>query len=577
MTASSSVETGHARLLAAGFVFLCAFAVVAGRLLDLSMADTDRSGPGLGSPVVGTSARGAITDRNGVLLATNMPVKSAFVRPSLIRDPAEVARRIAGVLGSDAGEIEQRLRSDSDFVYVRRLLTPNQYAALSELEIPGLDFEDEAGRFYPQGALTSHLVGFTNVDTTGIAGVEKQFDEALAAGTGIALALDIRVQHLVRTALARAIDRFNAVGGTGVVLDVDSGEVVAMVSLPDFHPLDAGTAPADHKKNNVAQSIYELGSTFKIFTAAATLESGRATLQTPYDARQPLRVGGHRVSDYRPQQRWMTLAEGFMRSSNIVTGLMALDLGPAGQQEFMCRLGFFEEVPIELPERAAPLLPSKWDVVDAVPVAFGHTLASTPLHLARAVAAMVNGGRLPPVTVLHREHPGLAGAGPAPAPAGGTRPCGTGEQVISSKTSHDINRLLRLAVVGGTGRKGNADGYVVGGKTGTAEKVIDGRYSRERRIASFVGAFPMTRPRYVVSVTVDEPKGRKETFGFATGGWVAAPVVREIIARSAFMLGIDPVDETVPAVSEALHIPIPEPEEIQPVRAQRVAFRSRQG
>ncbi len=577
MTAPSSVETGHARLLAAGLVFLCAFAVVAGRLLDLSMVDTDRKAASLRSPVVGTSARGAITDRNGVLLATNMPVKSAFVRPGLIRDPAKAARKIAGVLGSDPGEVEQRLRSDSDFVYIRRLLPPNQYSALSALEIPGLDFEDDVGRYYPQGALTSHVVGFTNVDTTGIAGVEKQFEGELAAGTGIALSLDVRIQHVVRTALARAVERFNAVGGTGVVLDVDSGEVLAMVSLPDFHPLDAGIAPADHKKNNVAQSIYELGSTFKIFTAAATLESGRATLQTPYNAQHPLRVGGHRVSDYRPQHRWMTLAEGFMRSSNIVTGLMALSLGPAGQKEFMCRLGFFEEVPIELPERAVPLLPTKWNMVDVVPVAFGHTLASTPLHLARAVAAMVNGGRLPPVTVLNREHRVHAGAARTPVTASGTRPCGTGEQVISTKTSQDINRLLRLVVVGGTGRKGNAEGFVVGGKTGTAEKVINGRYSRHRRIASFVGVFPMTRPRYVVSVTVDEPKGRKESFGFATGGWVAAPAVSEIISRSAFMLGVDPVDETVPAITEGLHIEIPEPEEIQPVRAQRVAFHPRQG
>ena len=576
MTVSPSLKTGRLRLVFVGAAFLCAFAIVAGRLIDLSVSGADRRSAGMGGPVAGASVRAAIVDRNGVLLATTMPVKSAFVRPSQIRDSADAARQIAGVLGSNAAEIEQRLRGGSDFVYVRRILTPDQHAALQDLGIAGLEFEDETGRFYPHGALTSHLVGFTNVDTTGIAGVEKQFNDDLEAGKTVALAIDIRVQHAVRAALADAVGRFEARGGTGVVLDVDSGEVVAMVSLPDFHPRQAGSAPAEHRKNNVAQSIYELGSTFKIFTAAATLETGQATVQTPYDARRPLRVGGHRIDDYRPQNRWMTLAEGFMRSSNIVTGRMALDLGPVAQKEFLCRLGFFEEVPVELPERGTPLLPARWGKVDVVPVAYGHALAGTPLHLARAVAAMVNGGRLPPVTVLRRDPP-ASGAAPAGVAQTASRPCGGSERIISRETSIQVNRLLRLVVAKGTGRKAAADGYVVGGKTGTAEKVVDGRYSRDRRIASFVAAFPMTRPRYVVSVTVDEPQGQKESFGYATGGWVAAPAVREIISRAAPMLGVEPVDETAPGIVEALYVPIPEPGDLRAVRAQRVAFRPRQG
>jgi cell division protein FtsI (penicillin-binding protein 3) len=371
--------------------------------------------------------------------------------------------------------------------------------------------------------------------------VERSFDDVLRGGREpLRLALDLRVQHIVRQELAQQIATFDAIGGAGVVVDVDTGETIAMVSLPDFDSNVAGQMDADALFNRATLGVYEMGSTFKIFNTAMALEAGTATMRSGYDATNPIKISRFTISDYHAKRRWLSVPEIFKYSSNIGSVKMAVDVGTEGQRAFMAKLGMLRETALELPELGRPMVPSPWRPINTMTIAFGHGLSVSPMHLVAGVAAMVNGGIRRPLTILETD---------IPSP---------GERIISDRTSHDMRRLMRLVVGDGTGRKADADGYIVGGKTGTAEKVGGrGGYKRKALISSFVAAFPMQKPRYVVLVMVDEPKGTKESHGYATGGWVAAPAISRIIARSAPLLGVAPVDPESPEIRRDLMIEVP--------------------
>ena len=562
---ASALATGRARLLLSGILFAAAIVVVAGRLIGVSTSGAPESPRAAGPErTAGTDRRADITDRNGTLLATSLTVASAYAVPREIRDRVGAARKLAGVLTHlDPDRLAAQLDVDSTFVYIARGLTPTQHSRVLQLGIPGIYFQDEVRRFYPQGRLVSHLVGFSDIDSRGLAGVEQQFDTRLASGPRpLALSIDIRAQHIMRQAMASQIMHFGALGGAGVMLDVDSGEVLAMVSLPDFEPLAAGRAPADSRRNGATLSTYELGSIFKIFTTALVLDEQLATTATMYDARRPLRFGRFTIRDFHAKERWMSVAEILMHSSNVGSVQMALHAGTGSQRRFLKDLGLFDLAPVELPERGLPQVPPVWRPINTVTASYGHGIAVSLLHMTRAVSAVVNGGILRPVTVLRRPD----GVDPG------------GEQVISPATSHEMRKLLRLVVEKGTGRKGNARGFLVGGKTGTADKPKNGRYNERARIASFVAAFPMDRPRYALAVMIDDPQGRQETQYHATGGWVAAPVVRDIIRGTAPILGLDPVDESAPEIVEAFNVELPGPEQLEGrVRGERVALRTHDG
>lgn len=526
----ATLDTARTRLLAAGVVFTLAFLVIAGRLVELTLL-TEGNEPRLveNRPAERLeTGRADIVDRNGVVLATTLPAAALYANPRHLRDPKQVAERLAKVLPDlSAGWLYGKLTQDRSFVWIKRQLTPRQQQQVNALGEPGLSFQRAERRYYPHGGLTAHLTGFTSVDNQGLAGLEQYFDASLrSSAQPLQLSLDLRVQHILAEELHGAMQTFGAIGAAGVVLDAESGEILAMTSLPSFDPNRPGGAPKEERFNRATLGTYEMGSVFKLFTTAMALDSGAVTLTDGYDTTTPIRVARFVIRDFKPKNRWLSIPEILMYSSNIGTVHMAMEVGTEGQQDFLSRIGLMRRAPIELNEVGQPLLPARWRPINSMTISYGHGISVNPLQLTSAVAAIVNGGTLLPATLVKRDG----------AKAEGTR-------VIREETSAQMRRLMRLVVQAGTGRKADAVGYRVGGKSGTAEKLINGRYARNSRIASFVGAFPMDRPRYVVFAMVDEPKGRKETHGYATGGWVAAPVVGRVVARMAPLLGLQPVEQ----------------------------------
>ncbi|HEX6980353.1 MAG TPA: penicillin-binding protein 2 [Alphaproteobacteria bacterium] len=538
-TAKQSLETAHHRLVITGVLFALAFTIVALRLVDVTvLKEADEPRLARAPKAELQMDRADIVDRNGVLLATSLATASLYANPQLIIDPADAAAKLARTLpGIDAKEIAAKLSSDRSFVWLKRNLTPRQQYEVNRLGIPGLFFQREEHRVYPHGVLTSHVVGFTNIDNRGLAGIEQHYDEwLLQSSEPLQLSIDIRVQHLLREELAASIDEFQAIGGAAMVLDVATGELLGMVSLPDFDANNPSQSPPENRFNRNTLGVYEPGSTFKIFNTAMALDYGVSTLATSYDATKPIHVSRFTISDYKGKNRWLSVAEIFMYSSNIGSVRMMLDVGRERQREFLDRFGFLKAPTIELPEVAAPLVPSPWREVNAMTISFGHGISVTPLQLVAGTAAIVNGGILRPVTLVKRRKD-------EPVP---------GERVISARTSEQMRKLMRLVVEKGSGKSANVPGYLVGGKTGTAEKIVNGRYKKDSRISSFVGAFPMNAPRFLVYAMLDEPKGNKSTFGYATAGWVVAPMISRIVSRVAALYGIAPVDETEPAVRDQL-------------------------
>jgi cell division protein FtsI (penicillin-binding protein 3) len=432
----------------------------------------------------------------------------------------------------DRGRLLRRLTADRSFVWIRRKLTPRQHYRINRLGIPGLDFVREQRRVYPHGRLVAHILGQTDIDNRGIAGIERSFDRILRQYRApLALSIDLRVQHLVREELAAAVAEFQALGGCAIVLDVATGELLALVSLPDFDPDASTDGAAEARFNRATLGIYEMGSSFKLLTVAMALDLGVVGLDGGYDATHPLRVARYTITDYHPKARWLTVPEILIYSSNIGAAKMARDVGVARQRAFLERLGMLRPASIELPEVGKPLVPSPWRAINTLTVAYGHGLAVSPLQLTAAVAALVNGGVLHPPTLLRQDEGAV----------------GTGERVLKPNTSAQMRHLMRLVVERGTGRKAQVPGYLVGGKTGTAEKLgSDGRYARDALFSSFVAAFPIDAPRYALVVALDEPKGNALTHGYATGGWVAAPVIARVIERLAPLVGIEPLDADRP-------------------------------
>lgn len=533
------VEIGRTRLVVAAGLFACAFSLVGFRLVDLMLLKG-------GEPPVSIARRAAtaeydegradIVDRNGILLATNLPTVNLYAKPNLIADPADAAKRLTEVLPDlTYKEVYDKLASGKKFVYVDRNLTPREQQEVNALGLVGVDFEDASRRIYPQGALAAHVVGATDLDNNGIAGIELTFNDKLnEGGKPLKLAVDIRVQAAVRDELLYAMEKFKAVGATGLVLDIQTGELVSMVSLPDYDPVHIGTASQDQRFNKATLGVYEMGSTFKLFNTAMALESGKISLNSRYDVENPIRVARFTIRDSHPEHGMMDVGEILVNSSNIGSVRMVLEVGTEMQKAFLGKLGMLQPISIELPENGAPLYPNPWREVNTMTISFGHGIAVTPVHLARATAAMVNGGALPSVTLLKKDENYQV----------------DGRAVISPQTSDIMRRLMRAVVEQGTAKKANVPGYRVGGKTGTAEKVSSaGGYARRAVMTSFVGAFPMDAPRYVILAVLDEPQPLKETYGFITSGWNAAPTAGRIVARIAPLLGVFPSFEPLtPAV-----------------------------
>ena len=537
------------RLKVIGAVFMIAFAVIAGRLAQVTLLPGHVSVPRIARfaptapPVV---ERADIVDRHGRLLATSLDSPSLYADPRQILDPAAAADKLAATLpGLDRDALFKKLTSGKGFVWVKRHLTPDQEYAVNRLGLPGLAFQHEERRVYPYGALLSHAVGFTGIDDNGEAGIERGLDGVLRGRREpVQLSIDLRLQYILHQELERVVDDFTAKGGAGLIMNVNTGEVLAMVSLPDFDPSHPDTLDPAHPQWTIAERMfnrvtlgdYEIGSVFKIFTTAMGLDSGATTMTGRFDATHPIHIGRFTISDYHGKHRWETVPEILMYSSNIGEAKIALAVGAERQQKYLRRFGLLTPPTFELKEIGRPHYPARWREVNVMTIGFGHGISETPLQIASAGAALVNGGILRPATLLR-------------LPPGGAP---QGQRVISPETSEHMRKLLRMVVLYGTGEMVDAPGYVVGGKTGTADKVEGRHYAERKLLSSFLGVFPMTAPKYLVLVMVDEPHPNKASHGYATAGWTAAPAVGRTIVRIAPLLGVQPVDESSPKIVEAL-------------------------
>jgi len=528
----------QARLGLAILAFALVYAIIAFRLvLYATTADTHTVRRGGSTDAVAT-ARPDILDRNGEILAIDLKAPSLFAEPRRIIDPDEATELLAAVLPDlDSREVRDRLASKRGFAWLKRDITPAQQQEVYRLGIPGIGFLTENKRVYPNSNEFSHIVGYVNIDNQGMGGIEKWIDDrGLAdlhhAGFGIdreqepvRLGVDLRVQHALHDELVAARDTFKADAAAGIVLDVRTGEVVSMVSIPDYNPNNPREALEPSRINRLTTGVYEMGSTFKALTIAMALDSGKVTLNSSFDARGSLRYGHFNISDYHAQNRVLTVPEIFTYSSNIGAAKVALSQGVEKHQAFLSKVGQLDRLRTELPESAEPLVPKPWGELNTVTISYGHGLSVAPLQSVMGVAAMVNGGYLITPTFLKRT--------PAEARA-------IAKRVVKPETSADMRYLMRLNAEKGTATKADVKGFYVGGKTGTAEKVINGRYAKHRLMTDFMAVLPADEPRFLVLIMLDEPKPTAETHGFATSGWNAAPVAAKVITRIAPLLGLEP-------------------------------------
>lgn len=527
-----------ARLGLAIVVFIGIFSVITFRLVMFATVSEGHGGRRSVSQDAVATARPDILDRNGQIIATDIKTPSLFAEPRKIIDVDEAVELLTAVLPDlDVNEVRERLLSKRGFVWLKREITPSQQRDIHRLGIPGIGFLTENKRVYPNGPIVSHEIGYVNIDNQGIAGIEKWLDgQGLAAlhMAGLAtdqlqrpvnLAVDLRVQYALREELATARDKFKAKAAAGVIADVNTGEIIAMVSEPDFDPNNPRIANDPDHLNRLTTGVYEMGSTFKALTLAMALDSGRISLSSSFDARMPLRYGKFEIHDFHAQRRVLTVPEIFTYSSNIGTARMALSLGVEYHKAFLRKLGQLDRLRTELPESAEPLVPKHWGELNTVTIAFGHGLSVAPLQAVMGISALVNGGKLIPPTFLKRDQ------GDADRLA---------KRVIKPETAEKMRYLMRLNVEKGTATRANVMGYYVGGKTGTSEKVVGGRYSKTKVLTSFTAILPADKPRYLLLIMIDEPKGLPETHGFSTSGWNAVPVGAKVIERVVPLLDMQP-------------------------------------
>lgn len=529
----------RARIGLAVVVFALIYGVIAARLVLYGMAaDPATARRSTANDAVAT-ARPDILDRNGEILATDVRTPSLFAEPRKIIDVDEAVELLTATLPDlDARELRERLSSRRGFIWLKREITPRQQADIHRLGIPGIGFLNENKRVYPNGAVVSHVIGHVNIDNQGTAGIEKWLDGRGLADLHLAgfaadrlqkpveLSLDLRVQHALRDELLAARERYKVkVAAAGLVTDVRTGEVVAMVSVPDYDPNDPRQALDETRLNRLTTGVFELGSTFKALTVAMALDSGKATLSSTFDAREPLRYGKFEINDYHAQRRILTLPDVFTYSSNIGIARMALGQGIEAHKAFLRKMGQLERLRTELPESAEPLVPKHWAELNTVTIAFGHGIAVAPLQAVMAVGALMNGGKLFPPTFLKRSEAEAAARA---------------KTVIKPETSARMRYLMRLNAEKGSARRVDVPGYYVGGKTGTAEKVVNGHYSKTKLLTTFMAVLPADQPRYLVTIILDEPQPTPETKGFATSGWNAAPTAGRVVERIAPLLGLAP-------------------------------------
>ncbi|MGD0722586.1 MAG: penicillin-binding protein 2 [Roseiarcus sp.] len=532
---------GRIRLLMLGLVV--AYAGIAARLVALGVSHDPPLTLKVAADQAASGARPDLLDRNGEILATDVRTMSVFAEPRRIIDKDEAAELITAVLPDvDVRELRERLGSKKGFVWVKRQVTAKEQQEIFHLGLPGVGFFPENKRVYPNGPVGAHVIGFVDKDNIGIAGMERYLDNQSLTDPHVAgftvdpaslkpvrLSLDLRVTHALRDELSAGLERYRAKAAAGAIIDVNTGEIVALESLPDFDPNDPPDMTKDPTRiNRVNVGVYEMGSTFKALSIAMALESGKVNLASRIDARDSLRYGRFTIHDFHATHRVLTVPEVFTHSSNIGAARMALMVGVEGHQAFLRKMGQLDRLRTELPESAEPLIPKRWSELNTVTIAFGQGLNVAPIQALMAVAALVNGGNLmTPTFLLRDERQALAAS----------------HRVVSEQTSESMRYLMRANATHGSADKANIPGYYVGGKTGTAQKIVHGHYSNDQVFTTFMAIAPADRPKYLFMVIYDQPQGLPEDGGYHTAAYNAGRVTGRLIERVEPLVGVAPAQE----------------------------------
>ncbi|NBT85064.1 MAG: penicillin-binding protein 2 [Alphaproteobacteria bacterium] len=533
----SLLEMARQRVFVAGSLVAVAYLLICGRLVDVMVLRSSKNVSHAISEQITTLRRADIIDRNGEILATHLVTASIYANPKVILNAKEAAEKLAKVLPEVGFEVlYQRLSSAKGFVWLARHLPPKLQQAINQMGIPGVYLQKDHRRVYPYGKLASHVLGYCGIDSNGLAGVEKHFDAQLQkSNEPLQLSIDVRVQHVVYDEMSKAITEFGAIGGNAMVMDLQSGELISMVSFPGFDPNQPTQGAQDATFNRNTLGVFEPGSTFKILNTAIALEAGTATLNSRYDATHPISIGRFTITDFRGKNRVLSFAESFIYSSNIAAIKISQEFGIATQKAYLKKFGIFKAATLEIPELGHPLIPTTWREPTSMTVSYGYGISVTPLQLISTIGGIINNGILPQPTLLHkdvRQREEVIKANKAKEP------------IVSEKTSRIIRDLMRIIVREGPSKKANVDGYQVIGKTGTAYKIQGKSYATGKaRTTFFVGAFPHKSPRYIVLLLLDDPKPTKNTYGFAAAGWNAAPTAGKIIERMAPILGLHATEE----------------------------------
>lgn len=513
------------------FFFILAFLILNFRLVLVSTNKNYQ----LEQAIRANFYRKDIVDRNGILVATSLPIYSLFANPDKIYNKAQTLEKLAKVIDiKNKSQVLADLNSGKNFIWIKHDITPSQEQLINELGLVGIGLEKSFKRIYPYGNLISHALGYVSRDNKGLAGLERFFDDELMVDNfnspnpankdkSLELTLDVHIQSIANQELDNAINEFNAEGGAAVVADPNSGEILALISKPDFNPHNPAKATPDELFNKTSLAAYEFGSVFKILTLAIGLETKVTNINRQYDI-SSLKVGKFNIKDFKHSTGIHTVAEIFAKSSNKGTGKIALEIGKNNFQKYLRKLRLDDQVITEISEKTTPKFPvsQNWSDISMVTISYGYGIATSVLNLIQAVIPTINGGVLYPLTLVKKD----------------IEP--EGEKIFSQETCRDIRKLLRLVVLEGSGKKADIKGYMVGGKSGTANKLNGKHYAKNSRRSSFIATFPANKPRYVVYVMLDNPQPTKETGGYATGGATAAPTVGKIISRIASLKGILP-------------------------------------
>lgn len=532
-TEDESVNVCRSRIIKIIFLFALLYAIIIIRVFNVCLVDGIqlnkeyvtyyRPRTGVSFPV----HRANITDRNGVVVATNLPTVNLYANPKKVSNAPEVAKKLSEVFPDISYEdFLIKLTRKSSFVYLKRNISPQQQARANALGYPELEFQESETRVYPQKELLAHILGNTDIDNNGIAGLEKTLNERLTSSTkNLSLTIDLGIQYAVRDELIKAKEKYKAERATAILMDINTSEVIALSSVPDYDLNRRDFKNKDIKFNFATLGVYEAGSVFKVFNTALGLDSGKIKITDSFDATKPLKMGRHRITDYRVPAKWLTVGETLIHSSNIASAQMALKVGKELQIKFFKNIGMFERIKsLEIFEKGKPLYRSEkyWQDHTVATTAYGYGISVTPMHIITAFSSILNGGIYTAPTLIkendNREK----------------------KRVISKQTSLDMRKLLRDVVIEGSGKNANIPGYEVAGKTGTANKIVDGKYIKGKNVTSFVAAFPASDPKYSLMVIIDDPKPLKETFGFVTSGWNACPTGGKIISRVAPQLNVRP-------------------------------------